>query len=345
MPVIMSSIFLPKTCRMTKGKIKGQHRVARMSVVREYSKFKCKSYQFIKRACHHQKQNNFILRIKHEIDFNSKKAFVIKDDTIDELESHKEVAFDKTSVQLTSMKIVESGMKKNVIVKGKKDGEFVAGMLSLQNVNGKECNECIKTISSAFEETKKNTDIKRGENKTMKLRDQRYILFGRRKDPLGKKLEEYVHEFKTGKKTEEKVKKSLKEVTTIMRKKGKHVLPIKDTMAANLLFQGANVEFEKGSQATQMAVAKCYMSKIHKDDDYTHSVLTAWNCDSFCRDQILQYFVFPEYKVAFPMRHGDVLFFNPQVLHGCTAPRHKNCVLMSAYTSAKTINTHRANQN
>jgi hypothetical protein len=96
--------------------------------------------------------------------------------------------------------------------------------------------------------------------------------------------------------------------------------------------------FETAKVPTQIAVGTNYWSCVHIDDDYYYTTLSCLSPVPNDRS-ILFYFVFPSYKVAVPMRSGDVMIFNPSVFHCCTNPTKKGVHIFSLYVSAKTCNT------
>ena len=129
-------------------------------------------------------------------------------------------------------------------------------------------------------------------------------------------------------------------MVNLMNDATKFSIPGMDIVNKKYIFSDLNVpKLSENIQFTQVSMAKYYWSKIHVDDDFSHTLLTAWNISysNENKNDILQYFVFPTYNVCVPLRHGDILVFNPLVLHGCTSPLHEQCCLLSAYVSAKTV--------
>ena len=91
--------------------------------------------------------------------------------------------------------------------------------------------------------------------------------------------------------------------------------------------------------ATQFSVGRNYWSKSHVDDDYYYTVLSCLSAKEEDHCKVLYYFCFPEYKIAVPMLSGDVLLFNPLMLHSCSNPAFENSYIFSAYVSKKTVMT------
>ena len=101
---------------------------------------------------------------------------------------------------------------------------------------------------------------------------------------------------------------------------------------------------------TQISCALNYIGASHTDSDFTLSVCSCFseimqqiskkkNSKGATVDEsdVCMYFVFPEYRVAIPMRSGNQIFFNPLVQHCCSYPRSKDVYSFSAYTSTKTM--------
>jgi len=100
--------------------------------------------------------------------------------------------------------------------------------------------------------------------------------------------------------------------------------------------------------STAIAMSKNYCSPQHKDDDFFYSLLTAFPASAAQppyvhsdtrggHNPVLQYFVFLEEGIMIPMRYGDILIFNPQVLHGCTQPVSPDVIICSCYCKAETL--------
>jgi hypothetical protein len=91
--------------------------------------------------------------------------------------------------------------------------------------------------------------------------------------------------------------------------------------------------------ATQFSVSKDYWSQVHVDEDYMFTSLSCCCRDSESREAILYNFCFPTYNLRVPLRHGDVIVFDPAIPHSCSNPSGLNCYIMSSYVSQKTVNT------
>ena len=112
----------------------------------------------------------------------------------------------------------------------------------------------------------------------------------------------------------------------------------------------------------QMSGGKNFWAAAHTDNDYTLSAVVAISQkalaktkelvgskgiahrDTFTEQDVAFYFVFPEYGKAVPMRHGDVLFFNPSIVHCASRPQFDDVYSFALYTSQKTVlHSHRIN--
>ena len=91
---------------------------------------------------------------------------------------------------------------------------------------------------------------------------------------------------------------------------------------------------------TSVALSKNYISVSHTDKDIIYSMLSCLDPEYVKNDEVLTHFVFPEYKVAFPMKSCDVLLFDPTIIHCATNPRNPKALLFSAYTSSNTMHAH-----
>jgi hypothetical protein len=95
--------------------------------------------------------------------------------------------------------------------------------------------------------------------------------------------------------------------------------------------------------STQFSVGLNYWSPQHIDEDYFYTILSLLERSpraSKCQPgEPLHWFVFPDQNAAVPLNPGDILIFNPLVLHGCTNATIEGSLIFSAYVSAKTVAT------
>jgi hypothetical protein len=97
-----------------------------------------------------------------------------------------------------------------------------------------------------------------------------------------------------------------------------------------------------GGIATQVALSMGYCSRVHTDKDYFLTTSSVYDVEAG-PDEVLYYFCFPTYNIAVPMRSGDVIVFNPLVLHCATNPSRASALIYSCYVSNKTCITVAAN--
>ena len=91
--------------------------------------------------------------------------------------------------------------------------------------------------------------------------------------------------------------------------------------------------------STQFSVGYNYWSKVHSDDDYFFTHLSCIAEDPQRHNDVLYYFVYPEYKLMVPLKSGDLIVFNPTEKHSCSNPQHPGAYIFSAYVTTKTVMT------
>ena len=89
---------------------------------------------------------------------------------------------------------------------------------------------------------------------------------------------------------------------------------------------------------TQFAIGKLYWSMYHNNKDFSMSILGVM-CNDYSNEDIVYYFLFPDYKLKVPMTKRDLLVFNPAIYHCCSNPIYENLYIFSQYTSSKTVLT------
>ncbi|CAJ1962800.1 unnamed protein product [Cylindrotheca closterium] len=189
---------------------------------------------------------------------------------------------------------------------------------------------------------KQKPDVARGKQSAALY--QRCICFGYRKDPKGSDIGEYAYQ-KHGKKDNESGDRGISDkfwqlsesLEGISNRFGKHLFEAKwmDDLRQRVLLPS----FAGGkAKATQFSVGIRYWSVAHTDDDYYFTTLSCLSKNEADHDKVLYYFIFPSYKVAVPMKLGDIIFFNPLELHCCSNPSLPDAMIFSLYVSAKTFN-------
>ena len=94
-----------------------------------------------------------------------------------------------------------------------------------------------------------------------------------------------------------------------------------------------------GEHATTFSIRKNYHSRCHIDFDmyYTLATVVGGEVSQKEDDEVIYYFVFPEYGLKIPLRTANTLLFNPSVPHSCSNPKMKDTYIMSAYVTTKTV--------
>jgi hypothetical protein len=190
----------------------------------------------------------------------------------------------------------------------------------------------------------KKKDIGRGESRGSSC--DRYICFGYRKDPRGSTVGKYAYKRNVPSAEASGHDKEVSEMVGLMETLCAKYIPLQDLETYEDAVCGANkvpkLSATESGLCTQFSVGTNYHSLQHTDDDFFYTMISCLHPASSSsprRGQVLQYFVFPEYDVAIPMCSGDILVFNPRVVHGCTQPLIAGSFIFSAYTSAKTVLT------
>jgi hypothetical protein len=102
----------------------------------------------------------------------------------------------------------------------------------------------------------------------------------------------------------------------------KQLLDVNDKYQIMEVFDHKNVDQENTMRGfvTQFCVGVNYWYIIHINKYFYYtSTLSCLSMDSNDK-YILFYFLFLSYRVAFPMRSGDVVCFKPLIYHCCTDP-------------------------
>ena len=201
----------------------------------------------------------------------------------------------------------------------------------------KNLNETRRWVERAMQ---KKPNVKRG--KKTCGRDDGYKIFGIRKDPFGTGIGTYS--WKQGVTPEEKT--SLNECAYALAKQLEMASDVveKHLSESNTMKLIRQMNRQKGMRedisSTALSIGYNYWSQSHVDSDFYFTRLTVLAPENNPHIQydkeILYYFVFPTYEVCVPLRSGDVLLFNPLVLHSCTNPRFRGSYIMSAYVSGQT---------
>lgn len=172
-----------------------------------------------------------------------------------------------------------------------------------------------------------------------------YVCHGFRKNPLDREIGEYTYNAGVSEWKKLEINQEINNLVGEVERKA-----IDEINAANLSVCVGYADFfrvqEKfdlpslnvGGIATQVALSIGYCSKVHTDKDFFITTLAVYD-DLAGLEEILQYFCFPTYGIAIPMRSGDIIVFNPLVHHCATNPSRETAKIYSCYVSNKTCNT------
>lgn len=183
-------------------------------------------------------------------------------------------------------------------------------------------------------------DVKRGK-KNGGVSD-RYVCFGFRKDP---KLSGVIGEYAFKSSVDSIMAETLKDhVSTYVSKLEGGARRLITSHPDFHWFQELretldlpSVSCTRDGIATQFSIGVNYWSGAHVDTHYFFNFLSCLAEDGKDPDDIMYYFCFPEYKIAIPLRSGDVIVFNPLKYHCCSNCRYEKSLIFSAYVSRKTV--------
>lgn len=182
--------------------------------------------------------------------------------------------------------------------------------------------------------------------------NRRYVFHGMYKGQRGIVLEPYSFNKDVPLPVQDYINKGLAAIVSSMEKHAKVVLEtmlprttrsyrsVRDLV--HLPTIGDNTEV---AVASQTAIGLDYAAPAHRDLDYFYSTLTVYAPPGLevPHNTVLYYFCFPELKLKVPLCAGDVLVFNPRVTHCVSNSIVKGSIVMSAYTSTKTMYTAASN--
>lgn len=90
---------------------------------------------------------------------------------------------------------------------------------------------------------------------------------------------------------------------------------------------------------SNLAVGKNVYLPIHQDQDtFLSTTIVFDSMNTRIDNQILCFFCFPDYRVAIPMRHSEIIVFDPWVRHCISSPSvDQDIMCMSLYTKDKLV--------
>lgn len=196
------------------------------------------------------------------------------------------------------------------------------------------------TIEKAFQ---MKNDVARGSARNGKT--DRYIIFGHRKNPLDCAVGEYAFNSQSTDKEKEDIGKEVKEMVEGIESIAMTFIHPDDLESLGALRTACALpSCSNRNFSTQFSIGRDYWSPMHVDDDFFWTILSVLDSKKDDDDsRVVHWFVFPHYGAAVPLSPGDILIFNPSVLHGCTNPSRPGSLIFSAYVSAKTVAAQAAN--
>ena len=171
-------------------------------------------------------------------------------------------------------------------------------------------------------------------------KDSRYVHFGTRSKRFGKGIMTGMKNMSAMKHTEdfERLSSWIKQVERLA---WKYITPdMRKLMKATshplkmALRDGAVSSVWPG-----LVCGKNVFLNVHKDDDYVMSLVTVIGEDKDDKEAIVCYFCFPSLGEAVPLRHGDLLLFNPNIEH-CVSSRcnpNRDAYCVSLYFDPKMV--------
>ena len=230
---------------------------------------------------------------------------------------------------------------KSALVFDKNNGEFIVGKISERQSS--ECMGRAYDLHALYHNIKKTLrlkpDIGRG-NQRSGL-SSAYKISGWRKNPKGTNVSRYAFLRNAEAKDKEDALKTTEDLCDKMETASSRIgnsLQESDTFKVVKKFTRLPSVVE-GKLATAINIGENYWSKCHVDNDFYYTTLSCLAPTGKDTRDIIYYFCNPEYKIAIPMRSGDILLFNPHQTHSVCNPRYKDCLIFSAYVSKKTVLT------
>ena len=165
-----------------------------------------------------------------------------------------------------------------------------------------------------------------------------YIQFGWRKEPKGKGIGQYSFKKNTSAMDKDETNTNISKMVGLIEGAAAKFIHPNELMRLCTLHKACNVAFVAESQSTQFSIGMNYWSAAHDDEDWWWTILSVLDIEDTSHS-IIHWFVFPEFGAAVPMCAGDVLIFNPRVLHSCTNGTRDGSLIFSAYVSGKTVAT------
>jgi hypothetical protein len=269
----------------------------------------------------------------------TKKIFMTDEKGITVKKCYDEAQIKNIVIKKIMWKVFEEKRNSHIFMSGiEEDGNiFIGAKLSRTSTLEAGWLKTQEHVKALYEAMGAKPNIERGKKRSPIT--EKYICFGNRAERHSNMISTYA--FKKNIKTADK------------ERMDNHVLSlvkILEAKASLLMANAGNVEWHKklsvdidiptmneNGWCTQFCVGQNYCAPMHKDDDYFYTTLSCYTSIDDEQHEILYHFNFPEYEIAIPMRHGDILVFDPRINHCASNPRKENALIVSAYVSKRVV--------
>ena len=247
-------------------------------------------------------------------------------------------------IDTSNYTVIDATTQKGIMLIDDKSGQFIVGKLtrsvSKQGMGGKRKYEKYRDTIKLLQKHKPN--VQRGQMNCGVQTE--YKLFGNRKDPLQSGvIGEYAFNPGTPDDIVQLVDDGVRDIVRCMEASAKRIT---QRLVETIHFRNVQEKLlletvgkTDKSIATQFSSATNYWSQAHIDTDYFFTTLSCLSNKESDNEAVMYYFVFPQYHIKIPMMPGDVIVFNPLIIHACTNCRLQDSHIFSAYVSQKTVIT------
>ena len=259
----------------------------------------------------------------------------------------------KEDLKLSQLTVLDSTDRNPLFVYGHKPGRVPGKEFIVAKASREQCQQLLPMWGSKepwltmLVSEQKGKGIKRGKLKNLFF--SKYVCLGYRKDPKTRGVSPYASSYRkrVTKTQRDRLQQEMQVWASSMERLGSTLIPSDDKKRfEKLVLESTGCPTYAGGCATQAAISKSYWSAVHTDKDYFYSVLTGWNHGEDVGHTLLlnsasvppvQFFVFPSYGIAIPVRPGDCIVFNPNAPHAATCGVTEDSVIASFYVSTKTV--------
>ena len=238
--------------------------------------------------------------------------------------------------------VCEYHINKHIFFSGirRRDRRFIfakLGRTSVKEIGWKKMDDHIRVLKKAI---KAKPNVKRGKERIPVA--TKFACFGTRPDRLTSVLGSYVYKNSVSAEDRKEMDRHVLSLVQMLEEKASLLMSNAPNLHEhNRLKKDMEIPtMGKDGCCTQFCVGQNYWAPMHSDNDYYYTTLSCFTSNKDERDEILYHFTFPEYEIAVPMRHGDVLVFDPRIMHCSSNPRKEEALIVSAYVSKKVVVCH-----